>query len=187
MQKRVGRRAYPLFQAIGLRDRFQSTFFASADSSLNPFRLLNASSFCLSASLGLAICSMEVMPASFIFFAVAGPIPFTRVRSDLSAGLAAFFGAAAFGLAVLAFLAAGLAAVVFFAGAAFLVPLAFLVDALGLEADLPLSLDAIPRRSNNADCSSWNSFMRRSNSSLKRFISRSRSSSMSLRSLRTGS
>src|SRR5690606_42084070 len=61
--------------------------------------LLKASSFCLSASLGLAICSMEVMPASFIFLAVAGPTPLTLVRSDLSAGLAAL---AATGLALLA-------------------------------------------------------------------------------------
>src|SRR5690554_7383877 len=106
------------------------TFLASADSSLNPLMLLKASSFCLSASLGLAIWSMDVMPASFIFFAVAGPIPLMRVRSDLSAGLAVlaatgFFAAgflAAAGLALLAadfftagFLAAGFALVAFLA------------------------------------------------------------------------
>src|SRR5690554_7261256 len=103
--------------------------------------LLKASSFCLSSALGLAICSMEVIPASFIFFAVAGPIPFTRVRSDLSAGLAAF------GVAV--FLVAGFLAGAFFAAG--LLPVEDLAADFALlavsSAALRTPLEATPTRS----------------------------------------
>src|SRR5690554_3767127 len=86
--------------------------------------LEKAFSLSVSSADGLAIWSMEVMPASFIFLAVAGPIPLTKVRSLLSAAFATFAAGAFFTAGFLAaaflgaaFLAAGALALLSFLGA----------------------------------------------------------------------
>src|SRR5690606_1220101 len=109
----------------------QSSFLASEDQLAKPLILENPASFSCSAAEGLAICSIEVIPASWSLLAVAGPMPFTRVRSPLSSGLA-LAGA---------FLVAGFAAATFLADSAFGVfgALAGLVAAGALVAALGFS------------------------------------------------